>query len=1246
MRINWKKLFSLILMMLSGSVYADRTITSVTVDGETSTSVGAGESVDVVLNVTTTGSGSNDDWESSSWTLNGVTSCANHGDHTSDGDYSENFSINAPAADGSYDLTLVAYKDDNCNSGASSSYLLSSAIIVGSTGRVVDWVTVDGGASTAVSAGGVVSVRLQVTTSGDRDNNDWQSTAWTVDGSTTCVNHDDHTRGGTYTETFNINAPTSDGTYDLNVTAYLNDTCDSGASEPAVLSNAITVSSSGNPANCGDYTTMAGYGVIGETSFLSGNNSTINSNNISGSGNTPTPSGSKQQINVDFPALDPSTFPSVGNSDVKRKNDFSLDAGSYDDVELDQSNGNLTMTGGNYYISKVKLKKQGSTLYLAPGNYFFEKLELDSQNRIILTGSGAVRIYIKDEFKAGNELQVNVAGSVADLVFYLYDGAKIDIGNGDNGHSAADFKGLIYTPYANTTIEFGNSNDIEAGIFSAGTVDVGNNTDFTYSSSTQSQVLSGLGCSADDEGCVTFRDEFSTTSYSRNDGTANWTGNWQETGDNNSSDNGDIEISAGVLQLEGDGSASNSLGGPYISRVADLTDYSSATLTFRYSEDGNWESDDRIYVKISIDNGSSWSTLHTFSNDQGSNWQDFSLDISSYAGNIVTLAFVEDANKSDEIFYIDDVQIESCGSGNPPVGATADSFSCRHGSDGRLYTRLVDEPFDLQVVALDVDGDIEADFAADADRQVTVELVDMSGGGSCAGYPVVSGAATLTPTFSAADNGQLTTADFTVDKAYATVGCRVTDSNDSPSVTGCSVDTFAIRSAALSLSTTTYSSASSTGTVLARAGDDFTLTVSGGDGYSGTPTIDSMNIEAHAGGVSGMLSGSFVNTDAVAGTAEGASFTYSEVGFFRFKKDGLVDATFASSDIVAGDCVADSTSTTLDADGKLGCIVGSAQTDWIGRFIPYDFVVSNQTEGVLGNSCAAGGFSYAGQSIGYVTNPLLLIKAVNKAGAVTENYAGSYVSLSESSVTISGLTSDLNTNGLDNSTKLALGYSLGTKTLTPLGGADIGQFTLELDGYDYVYSVGGNNLSSPFTPALNLPVTITDNSGTVSDTSDDVTVSTSLSIDASLVDMRYGRIYAENAIGNETSDLTLSLQMQYFDSGSWVDNLQDSCTSLTAGLISIADPNGLDSLGAADTCVLFGSSCSNSGDNLTASSGEISFDLQAPGAGKTGTLNLTIDVPVYLEFDWSGSGATDPTATVTFGSAAREQSLIFMRDVR
>jgi len=123
----------LFFTLISSETFADRTINSATVDGALTTSVLAGATITTAVNVSTSGNGTNDDWNATGWridTTSGALICSDHADETEDSTTTKTFNITAPTTDGTYNLYLSAYKDDSCNSGASSEFVLNNAVTV------------------------------------------------------------------------------------------------------------------------------------------------------------------------------------------------------------------------------------------------------------------------------------------------------------------------------------------------------------------------------------------------------------------------------------------------------------------------------------------------------------------------------------------------------------------------------------------------------------------------------------------------------------------------------------------------------------------------------------------------------------------------------------------------------------------------------------------------------------------------------------------------------------------------------------------------------------------------------------------------------------------------------------------------------------------------------------------------------------------------------------------------------------
>ncbi|ADY28352.1 Na-Ca exchanger/integrin-beta4 [Cellulophaga lytica DSM 7489] len=108
----------------------------------------------------------------------------------------------------------------------------------------------------------------------------------------------------------------------------------------------------------------------------------------------------------------------------------------------------------------------------------------------------------------------------------------------------------------------------------------------------------------------TFRDNFSSISYSRNDGNQNFSSNWIESGDNNSAWNGDIRVTGGRLRLR-------NLDNAFIYRFVPLAGYDSVTLTLDY--DARNRGGESLGVYIYNSNTGAWNLVNNINtNNQGS----------------------------------------------------------------------------------------------------------------------------------------------------------------------------------------------------------------------------------------------------------------------------------------------------------------------------------------------------------------------------------------------------------------------------------------------------------------------------------------------------------------------------------------------------------------------------------------------------------------------------------------------------
>jgi cytoskeletal protein CcmA (bactofilin family) len=263
--------------------------------------------------------------------------------------------------------------------------------------------------------------------------------------------------------------------------------------------------------------------------------------------------------------------------------------------------------------------------------------KIDIGKRVVISGN----LNAIDEIKIDDD--ANITGNID-------SGGKIDIGKRAVINGDLD---------ANDDIKIDKDVVINGDVTTTGNLDIGDGSLVNGTCIPAHPNCTG-GPPPVGGNCDAFRDTFSLESYSNQDGTLNWQTDWNEVDDNGSPSGGDIRINTGELEFRGGGSGGNPLGGPYIEREADLSAYTTATLTFDYRESGNWEPSDQFEVYVSSDGGSSWTLIQTFTDDQGGTFQPFTYDITTYIATNTRIAFVEKADSNGERFYLDNVQIEGC----------------------------------------------------------------------------------------------------------------------------------------------------------------------------------------------------------------------------------------------------------------------------------------------------------------------------------------------------------------------------------------------------------------------------------------------------------------------------------------------------------------------------------------------------------------------------------------------------------
>ncbi|WP_372832626.1 DUF6701 domain-containing protein, partial [Pontibacterium sp.] len=99
------------------------------------------------------------------------------------------------------------------------------------------------------------------------------------------------------------------------------------------------------------------------------------------------------------------------------------------------------------------------------------------------------------------------------------------------------------------------------------------------------------------------------------------------------------------------------------------------------------------------------------------------------------------------------------------------------------------------------------------------------------------------------------------------------------------------------------------------------------------------------------------------------------------------------------------------------------------------------------------------------------------------------------------------------------------------------------------------------------------------------------------------------------------------------------CTLLATGNITLqVDGESALSKGVVSN-VSIGSGTTDLAIESNVAEGEANLTYTATGAGNTGAVTITYDVPEWLQFNWGGSN--DPSATATFGRFRGSDRVIY-----
>ncbi len=345
----------------------------------------------------------------------------------------------------------------------------------------------------------------------------------------------------------------------------------------------------------------------------------------------------------------------------------------------------------------------------------------------------------------------------------------------------------------------------------------------------------------------------------------------------------------------------------------------------------------------------------------------------------------------------------------------------------------------------------------------------------------------------------------------------------------------------------------------------------------------------------------------------------------------------------------------------------------VGRFVPrrLDVAAAPGVVPAFAPSCAAGRFGYAGQEFGFATPPQLSVTALNAQGSTTLNYvnvgstaAGRFWKLAG---TLPGRTYTHTPAPAVALTRTTTGapYAPVDISASPFDGSGLLRPS-DVTSLDRLTYAKPATFGAPFAPQVTMAVPavdLTDSDGRCHDPDNNGTcdafsvvgITGTLDAGGQSWQLRWGRIAVTNAFGPEVIDLRVPMRAEFFNGTTFVANTDDVCTGVT--MQALADANAGDTLLPAETCVqdtgspgASGQGCSVAGAvdrryTVTPAGGDYRLWLRAPGAGNVGILDLTPNVPAWLQFNWRGTGNVAPTARVGFGVFQGDRRAIHEREV-
>ena len=300
----------------------------------------------------------------------------------------------------------------------------------------------------------------------------------------------------------------------------------------------------------------------------------------------------------------------------------------------------------------------------------------------------------------------------------------------------------------------------------------------------------------------------------------------------------------------------------------------------------------------------------------------------------------------------------------------------------------------------------------------------------------------------------------------------------------------------------------------------------------------------------------------------------------------------------------------------VGAVSGTTSSN-IGRFIPDHFAI---TPGSVAPACASGAFTYFGQD--GVTTPFILT-AQNLSNGTTQNYTGAFAKLALSTWGAAPASAGLPGFGFS-AVALPAGSVLSASATTPSGSWGAGV----TNGLTVKHQVSRPTALTGIT-SLTISATPVD--------SDGVTMAQTPVAAAS--NFYYGRLRFLNGYGSELLALPMDLTAQYWNGSGFVKNTWDSCTTLTVPTSGTGMVFGPGNLSGGETVASIQGATTGS---VALLAGDARFSLSKPGSGNNGNVDITINTPAWLWYQWTGGAVGSASARATFG--LYKSPLIYRRE--